>query len=213
MTARKQPTVVMHFTHIDHLATVVQHGLLSDAAAQATGLLTTEVGNREIKERRRRRAVPIEPGGTVADYAPFYFRAPSPMMSAIANGRVEEYQAGTGRLIYLVSTLEKLVADGLEPIITDRNAALEVAAFRSVDLADPLDDGFIEWEIIRARYWGNYPAGKERRMAECLVHGRVPWHSFLGVVTRNDVVAQEVQATLAAQRASVQVNVRPDWYL
>lgn len=213
MTVRKQPTVVMHFTHVDHLATVVQHGLLSDAAAQATGLLTTEVGNREIKERRRRRAVPIEPGRTVADYAPFYFRAPSPMMSAIANGRVEEYQAGTGRLIYLVSTLEKLVADGLEPIITDRNAALEVAAFRSVDLTDPLDDGFIEWEIIRARYWGNYPDGKERRMAECLVHGRVPWHSFLGVVTRNDVVAQEVQAILAAQRASVQVKVIPNWYL
>jgi hypothetical protein len=213
MTGRKQPTVVMHFTHIDHLATVVQHGLLSDTEAQATGLLSTEVGNREIKERRRRREVPIEPGGVVADYAPFYFRAPSPMMSAIAHGRVDEYQAGTGRLVYLVSTLERLVADDLRPIITDRNAALEVAAFRSVDLADPLDDGFIEWEIIRARYWGDYPDGKERRMAECLVHGRVPWPSFLGIVTRNDIVAQEVQAILAEHGANLQVKVIPDWYL
>lgn len=135
------------------------------------------------------------------------------MMSAIAHGRVEEYQAGTGRLIYLVSTLEKLVADDLRPIITDRNAALEVAAFRPVDLADPLNDGFIDWEIVRAQYWTNYPDGKERRMAECLVHRRVPWRTFLGVVTQNDLVAKEVQATLAAQRANLQVKVRPDWYL
>lgn len=213
MTARKQPTVVMHFTHIDHLGTVVEHGLLSDSEAQATGLLSTEVGNREIKERRRRREVPIAPGGVVADYAPFYFRAPSPMMSAIAHGRVEEYQAGTGRLIYLVSTLERLVADGLGPILTDRNAALEVAAFRAFDLADPLDDGFIAWDTVRARYWGDYPDGKERGMAECLVHRRVPWTSFLGVVARNDIVAEEVGGILAAHDASVQVKVLPDWYL
>ncbi|MEV6965201.1 DarT ssDNA thymidine ADP-ribosyltransferase family protein [Hamadaea sp. NPDC051192] len=62
--------LIMHFTHIDHLPTIVSRGLLSDSAAQASGNLTREVGNQEIKEQRRRRAVPIAPGGVVADYVP-----------------------------------------------------------------------------------------------------------------------------------------------
>ena len=53
--SRPIPTVIAHFTHVDHLATIVRHGLLSDTAAHERGLLTTEIGDRNIKDRRRQR--------------------------------------------------------------------------------------------------------------------------------------------------------------
>jgi hypothetical protein len=41
----------VHFTHVDHLATIVRDGLLSDTLAQTMGLLSVEVGNHEINEK------------------------------------------------------------------------------------------------------------------------------------------------------------------
>ncbi len=56
------PTPLYHFTSLHHLASLIEHGLLCDNST-AVGLLAVEVGNRRIKEQRRRRAVPVDPRG------------------------------------------------------------------------------------------------------------------------------------------------------
>lgn len=218
MTARGRPTGVGHFTHVDHLATVIQYGLLSDTTAHAAGVLTTEVGNPNIKDQRRRRTVELPPGGAVADYVPFYFGPRSPMMFSISRGNVPSYQGGTARLIYLLSTLEHLHGLGHRPVLTDRNAALNYAEYRAFDPADPIDDDFIDWGLITQEYWTKTPDGmersdgRERRMAEALVHDRVPWDAITEIGTQSESVANEVREVLAAARSHVPVNVRPNWY-
>jgi len=205
----------MHFTHVDHLRTIVDHGLLCDAAAQSSGLLTAEVGNVDIKRRRRARVVPVPPGGVVADYVPFYFAARSPMMYLIAHGGVDTYDRGASRLIYLVSSLERLHDLGHATVLTDRNAVLNYAEFRPFNPADPIDDGFIDWPLMRAQYWNattDDPQRKERRMAEALVHHRVGWDAILGIGVKNDVIADEVRRALTAAGAPRKVNVVPHWY-
>jgi len=79
VAAPPTPIVVTHFTHISHLSTILQLGLLSDTAARQAGLVQTEIGNQEIKEMRRGRAAPVPPRGVVADYAPFYYAPRSPL--------------------------------------------------------------------------------------------------------------------------------------
>lgn len=215
MTARNLPTLVAHFTHVDHLVTVAQHGLLCDTAAHAAEVLTTEVGNPGIKDQRRQRAVPLSPGDTVADYVPFYFAPRSPMMYAISRGNVPSYKGGTARLVYLFSTLERLHELEHHLVLTDRNAALAYAEFRVFDPADLIDDDFIDWGLMEERYWNNTadePQRMERRMAEALVHKRVAWDAITKVGTQNEVVASEVRAVLAAAGSSVPVDVRPQWY-
>jgi hypothetical protein len=209
---RPQPTPVLHFTHVSHLESIVQNGLLADARAHAEGLLTVEVGNRAIKERRQRRTVPIEPGGTVADYVPFYFASRSPMMYAIERGGVTTYLGGCDELIYLVTTVERLRDVGDAVIFTDRNAVLEFAEF-SADLAD-LDD-LVDWPLMRATYWANTPEDpdrRERRMAECLVHGKVRWEAFTEIACRNRACADAAQRVLASLEQQVAITVRPGWY-
>lgn len=215
MTARKQPTPVTHFTHVGHLATVIEQGLLSDTASHGAGVLAVEVGDLGIKDRRRGREVPVPPGGAVADYVPFYFAPRSPMMFSISKGNVPSYQGGTARLIYLVTSLDRLHGTGHEVVLSDRNAVYAYADFRVFDPADPIDDDFIDWDLMGQRDWYNTdaePQRKERRMAEALVHERVAWDVITSIGVQSEIVAAEVRAILAAARSSIPVNVRPTWY-
>lgn len=215
MTPRPRPTRVAHFTHVNHLASIIRFGILADRAAQDERLLTSEVGNLEIKGHRRRREVPLEPGGRVGDYVPFYFAPRSPMMYVIHKGNVPTYQEGTSKLIYLVSSLERLRELDHDVLISDRNAVLRYAEFRRFEPLDKLDDGHIDWELMRARDWANTPDDpdrRERRMAEALVHGRVRWEAVTKIVVRSNDIADEVELGLTEAEASLPVDVRPDWY-
>lgn len=209
---RPVPTPVLHFTHVDHLPAVVEHGLLSDTVAQSRGLLTNEVGNRGIKERRGARAVPIPPGGVVADYVPFYFAPRSPMMYSIYRGNVPEYVEGITPLIHLVTTVERLLELGCAVVTTDRNAVLGYAEFHQG--LEALD-GAIDWPLMRATMWNDTidePDRMERRMAECLVHGVVPWEAFTEIHVRTAERRSEVEELLGPGVTANLVRVTPDWY-
>lgn len=202
----------MHFTRVEHLPTIIGDGLLSDTQARLSGNLQVEIGHHDIKERRRRRNVTVAPGGVVADYAAFYFGQRSPMMYTLSLGNVSTYQGGFGRVVYLVSTLEALTAYGCRWIVSDRNAAQSLAKFAKA--ADNLND-FIDWPLMSAMQWGwcaEDPERPDRRAAECLAHGVVPWVAFTEVVAKNDATARVARQAIAAAGHSTPVNVRPEWY-
>jgi hypothetical protein len=175
-------------------------------------LLSTEVGNRQIKEQRRRRKVSVGTSGVVADYVPFYFAPRSPMLSAIVYGRVPEYTEGQNPIAYLVSTVERLVNLKLDLVFTDRNAALSLAKFSTdVEALDHL----VDWSLMNATYWNNtieYPDRRERRMAECLVHRSVPWEAFIGVATLDEGRRADAEEVLAAVGSVTPVKATPSWY-
>jgi ssDNA thymidine ADP-ribosyltransferase, DarT len=202
----------MHFTHVQHLKAIIKHGLLSDNQARTFDGFQVEVGNQGIKEQRRRRLVPVDPGGAVADYVPFYFAPRSPMMYAIEKGNVPTYLGGCDELIYLASTVERLIELDLRAVFTDRNAVLEVATFGT----EPVDlDSLVDWQLMTQLIWKNTPDEpdrRERRMAECLIHGRVPWEAFQCVVARNQACALRAEAQLASAGQATRVFVRPGWY-
>lgn len=159
---RPIPTPLYHFTPIDHLAKIIERGLLCDTQAVALSLQAIDVGNRGIKAQRRHRAVRAGPRGVVADYAPFYFAPRSPMMSAIHHGRVPEYTSGTESLVYLVTSVEQLVGLGLSVVFTDRNAVFGHARHTT----DPAElDELIDWDLMEARI-GSFPSGVPVR-TEC----------------------------------------------
>jgi len=189
-------------------------GLLSNSRAQAEGTRVVEVGNADVKARRARQPVPVGPGGVVADYVPFYFAPRSPMMSAIHHGRVASYREGCGRLVYLVTTLERLHDVGVITVLTDRNAAHAVADFWAMQDGEP-PEGFVDWSLMRQRMWNQtaeYPDRRERRMAECLAHSRVPFEAFETIVAAGQVVADDAESTLRQSGSWIPVKVIRDWY-
>ncbi|WP_419920034.1 DarT ssDNA thymidine ADP-ribosyltransferase family protein [Candidatus Poriferisocius sp.] len=59
----------------------------------------------------------------------------------------------------------------------------------------------VDWQLMEDQWWFNNtsadPDRKERRMAELLVHQRVPWSTMLGIATRSE--ARSRQVSLAFQ--------------
>lgn len=203
--------LLFHFTRVEHLTTIVLHGLLADSSAAR--LLQIEIGNREIKRQRLQRVVPLAPGGVVADYVPFYWAPRSPMMYAIHRGNVPTYSGRCDRLVYLVTSLERVCRDGHSVVGTDRNAVLAVTRFESEPQRIAAQ---VDWPLMRASYWASTPDDperRERRMAELLVHRRVPWTLFGQVITKSGSVAAEVRAVLGRiGDVGTLVDVRPDLY-
>lgn len=204
--------LLFHFTHISHLESIATSGLAPDNLVQADGRLVAEVGNQRIKGGRRHRTVPVGPGGLVADYAPFYFAARSPTLGSIHVGNVPSYQGPQDDLVYLVSSIDRVVEMGLPFVYTDRNAYYSYAKY-GTDL-DKLDD-LVDWKLMEQRDWFNTedePDRMERRMAEFLVHGTVPWEAFLGVATISDAISQQVEQALSSVGVATEIRVRREWY-
>ena len=120
MTPRRG--LLYHFTHISNLASIAVEGLYSDVQIEASQRAPTEVGNVDVKQRRRNLAVPLPPTGCVADYVPFYFAARSPMLYIISKGDVPTYSGGQDEIVYLVTSIENVVEECLRFVFMDRNA-------------------------------------------------------------------------------------------
>ncbi|MEI2809793.1 MAG: DUF4433 domain-containing protein [Nocardioides sp.] len=210
---RPEPTWVYHFTRVEHLASIIQHGLVCDSRAHEPGVLQIEVGNTGIKEGRGRRAVPIDPGGVVADYVPFYYAPRSPMLFSIKSGNVPTYDRGCDRLVYLITSTQILRGKGLTVLGTDRHPLKSFATFVQDD-AEITE--MTDWPLMAAKYWSNTPEDpdrRERRQAECLVHEVVPFDAIGAIAAKSVAVQRAVDATLASMGVTwVKTTVRPDWY-
>lgn len=205
------PVWLCHFTHVNHLPTISADGLSCDSDVGSS--LSAEAGEPAIKARRLRTAVPVPPFGVVGEYVPFYFAPRSPMLSAIHHGRVPTFAGNEYDLVYLCTTVEHLESLGLTLTFSDRNAVLRIAEFRTQS-EDWREDGFIDWPLMKERYWADpdHPDWRERRMAECLAFRRVPWEGILAIATFDERRAATVSSMLERRSHRPKLLVRPGWY-
>ena len=134
------------------------------------------------------------------------------MLYIISKGDVPTYSGGQDEIVYLVTSVERVVEEHLRFVFTDRNAALGFARYGD-DLKD-LDD-YLDWELMEALMWhatAEEPDRMERRMAEFLVHGHVPWSALVGVAARTDEVCRQVEHALSSVGREIPVRPRPEWY-
>jgi hypothetical protein len=156
------------------------------------------------------RKVPLEPGGVLSDYVPFYFAPRSPLLYAIER-RNADYKGGQQPIIHLVSSAEAV--SGWKPAIdwmfTEGHAG--VAFSRFFDRLDDLDR--VDWGVMRGRYWADTdddPDRVRRRQAEFLVHKFFPWTLVSEIGVCNTAIAEKVQGILNGNKPPV--TVRQGWY-
>jgi hypothetical protein len=208
-----RPHPIAHFTHVKNLQGILAAGFLSaDSGVDRVAGLIVEAADLEIKSSRRTIRVSLPPFGCVADYVPFYFAPRSPMLYKLARGGVPTYTEGQDPLIYLLSTVETVAAAGLPWLFSDGNCAAAVTqVFDDLDLLSSV----VDWEVMAMRIWKNTaedPDRMRRRMAEFLVHERVPVRCLAEIAVRNQAAKSQVERILEAHSGSLPVRVEPDWY-
>lgn len=207
--APPDPIRVFHFTHLDNLPGIIDTGLRSDAACRREGLTQVEIGSAGIRERRLFLPVgDVGAGGCVGDYVPWYFGPRSPMMFTLSRNNYE-YQDGFGDVVYLVSSVPRIVALGGTWAASDRNAALSLAELIDEEAALV---GHISWDVIAARYWTDYQDGADLRAAEFLVHDYVPWEAVEVIVAKTEQACAAAQRLVGGLHHAPPVIVRAQWY-
>lgn len=209
---RSDPRAVglYHITHVENLGGIVDTGLMCDRLARGEPL-RVEIGQPEVKERRRSRQIRVGPRGFVPDYVPFYFAPRSPMLYKIATRGFPEYVEGEDPVLHLVTDIGMLVDLGLDFVFSDGNCASAITE-QFADLAH-LDR--IDWAIMEERYWRDTDEDGDRmrrRMAEFLVHESVPWEAIHELVAKSEETAAKARAILGQRGSSTPVSVSPEWY-
>lgn len=202
--------LIFRIVHLENLRWILDHGL----TCLSSGVLDPDfvsIGNPEIISLRHDRPVPIPPGGTLADYVPFYFTPSSPMLYNIRTGWGGIARRANDEIIVLVSSVPHLVKQGRAFVFADRHALLGSARFSS----QMADLSWIDWRILQARDFKRSfddLEKVERYQAEALVHQAVPVSCLLGIACHSAPVKEQADAALAARNLDLKVVVRPSWY-
>jgi hypothetical protein len=196
---------------MSNLAWILDHGLVCQNSPIKDPDFRS-IGSADVIGKREHREVPIPPGGTLADYVPFYFTPLSIMMFNIVTGHRDVQQIPPGDLVVLASSLPAIEKAGGQFLFTDSHALLSTARFSSA-LADlPV---LVDWKLLQDRDFRRDPddPGKGARyQAEALVHGSLPVHGLTGIACSAVNQAATLEALVSGRGLDLKVIARPEWF-
>jgi hypothetical protein len=177
--------VVYHFSHLDNLAAILEHGLLSRNEMIRRGLQHTDIAYSEIQERRSDMRVTCGKGGTIHDYVPLYFCKRSPMLYANVYNKIADEQF----IIYFEFPIDIMLNHHF--VITDSSAN----AAQPPNFCDnPQDLTKINWEAVETWQWaakydklGEIPV-KQAKMAELLIFERLDTNKSNRIIVWNESI-------------------------
>lgn len=194
---------IFRITHADNIPWILGNGLHC-SSSDCSDPNFVRIGNEDLIRKRPSRGVPIEPGGNLCDYVPFYFTPRSPMLYNIKTGWNGVPMVPMRDIVVLTASLPRLAQEGVHFVFADRHAYLVAAQFSS-DLAD-LDR--IDWDILRRSDFARDPndLGKmDRYQAEALVHQRLALNMLDGFVCCTDERTSDLRRR--AGEAGVEINI------
>jgi len=161
-----------------------------------------------VQAKRAETLLPCGGNGRLLDYVPFYFSALSPMLYAIHKRRVAQYAGGEEEVVCLRSTAQAVAQRQLTFAFTNRHAVLDLAEF--FDDLSHLNN--INWAVIAAKYWLNFPDGRALRQAEFLVHQHFPLDLIDKIYVYNEQHKTSVMEALANSALTPEVIVHRGMY-
>lgn len=204
-----EKALIWRIVHRDNLPWVLDNGL----HCANSGVLSpnyVNIGNADLIDKRRHRQVPIAPGGTLADYVPFYFTPFSVMMKNIHSGWGVQ-QRKNEEIVILVSSLHRIQELGLSFVFTNAHAYPDWTNYYD-DLAQL---GEIDWGLLQRRDFkrdADDPRKMERYQAEALIHQHLPVEGVLGIVCYTEDLKQRIEQEIQARNLNLPVYARTGWY-
>jgi hypothetical protein len=206
------PTNIFHITHINNLSSIIKNGCLwSDKQKNVKGLACVSIAHQSLKTRRSIIRVPLSPDGTLDDYVPFFFAPRSPMLYSIHNNNVENYTGGQNPIVYLVSTIDAVIQNGLPFVFYDGHPVMALSQAYN----DVIHLNKIDWNVMNSRFWfdsNEDPDRKRRRMAEFLVYDHYPFSLIHEIGVMDATMVMRVTALVNNLQPAPVVSIQNKWY-
>lgn len=206
------PTWIYHFTHYENLSSILEHDGLHAVKTMHGGAVSyRDIAYSDVQDKRANTIVPVEPRGVLHDYVPFYFAPRSPMLYTIHRGNVPQHKEGQEPLIYLVSTVQCVVDEGLPFVFTEGHGIMKISRFFNDE--NQLDN--VDWQLMKSQFWNDTdddPDRKRRRQAEFLVYEFFPWTSIIGIGTYDEDIKAKVENMMSNKEYKPQVKTKRQWY-
>jgi hypothetical protein len=205
-----EKALIWRIVHRDNLPWILDNGLYcANSSIQSPNYIS--IGNADLIDKRRHRLVPIEPGGTLADYVPFYFTPFSVMMKNIHSGWGGVPKRPNEEIVILVSSLPRISELDLPFVFTNAHAYPEWTNYYN-DLTYLSE---IDWDILQRRDFKRDPDDlrkMERYQAEALIYQHLPIEGLIGIVCYTEFLKQNIEQEAYARGLKLQVIARTGWY-
>jgi len=191
-------------THVDNLAHILQHGLVTASSPDADPNFR-DIGDRGLIGVRKDLEVPIHPGGNFSAYIPFYLGPRSPMLYQMATGYEDVQKVLQSDIMYIVVKHDCIVEKGLKYVFTDGHARHSMTRFFN----RPDDFDQLDWDTIYSEKWNNTqddPDRQRRKQAEYLVKERVPVDCFAYLLVNSEKTKLKIESLL--HQATVKIPVK-----
>jgi hypothetical protein len=200
-----EKALIWRIVHRDNLEWILDNGVhCANSGRLAEDYVN--IGNVELIDKRRHRPVRIHPGGTLADYVPFYFTPFSVMMLNIHSGRSVKKRPND-EIVILVSSLHRVKHLGLPFVFTNAHAYPDWTNYYD-DLIH-LDQ--IDWSLLQNRDSDDLRK-MERYQAEALIYQHLPIEALLGVVCYTDALKNSIEERIKQRNLGLIVHARSGWY-
>jgi len=203
--------LIFRIVHIANVPWILDQGGMHCPSSANQDANYVNIGNTSLIDKRRRRYVPIPPGGTLSDYVPFYFTPFSIMMYNIQTGYGEITRRDNKDIVMFVSSVHRLKELLVPFVFTNQHAyAVDTEFYNDLQHLDQID-----WPLLQCRDFktdDNDPGKQLRYQAEALIHRHVPLNALLGIACVNDVVQGTLNSLLQQRGIELAVRATPTWY-
>lgn len=180
-----------HMTSVNNLGSILSKGLVSHNFAHRNALIKRDISDNQVQQRRHNKV--IKNGLTVHDYVPLYFSPRNPML--YCRKHIQEN--------IVILGIESLILANSNTVFTNGNAASDDTKFYDdIAMLDKLD-----WDIITALYWSNFPDGRRIKCAEVLAYPNIPVEKIVKLFCYSEEMVKQVKSILPwASSFQVEVN-------
>lgn len=196
--ARRRFRELYYITHLDNLASILEHGILSHAEVERRKVRTTPIYDEGVVAWRREIKTPH--GLSLWQYANVYFRARNPMLYRVL---IEKNQED---IVVLGISKDILRLPGV-CFITGNAARLE-SQILEARLWPRHQKEVLEG--VDVTWWSEVDGSKRRIMAEVLVPGHIPPKYIHSIYVADNAVAQKVRDLLQRDVSTRKISVIPE---
>ena len=198
---------LFRMTHIENIPHILQYGITHSTSPNANPDFVP-IGDGSLIATRSNFV--LDNGKQLGEYIPFYFGYRMPMLYVIQHGYNMVNSTSPQDIVYLVSSVGKIMDLGIEFVFTDGHAIDSLSTQYNQSEIEKINE-IIDWEAVMARYWKdeNDLDIKRRKEAEFLVLGDIESQAILGYVVYNNE-AKEKLRTFGIEKKKV--IVKRDYY-